>query len=938
MKTNPTLGSKFNVRSSGFKVPLPGTSIFHPPSAIVLLLLLLAAASSAVAQPVITVQPTNRFVNASAAVTFTVAASGTGLTYQWLFNGTSLTGATSSTLSLAAPQPTNWGYYSVIVTNASGSVTSQVAELKVFLAALHRLSGIQVEPGGSASLSFTGETTASFAPYYDQYLLETSSNLVAWAPLVTLQRTNTALDTLRFVDADAPQFNQRFYRTPTNALLTPDPQPTGPYAVGTFSMLLTNINRNNAKFMVTFWYPAVAQAGVLPAIYEDPQLAVPADYGKFSSQVAAFFSHSLSNAPLATNLATYPVVLYDPGSTGDRRENTAKTEDLASWGYVVVGMDTADTTISVFPDGTVVYGQALNFSTTAGIDAPVEGRVLDLQCVLDELESLNAGDPRLGGRLDLDEIGVFGWSLGGTTATQLCLRDPRCKACASMDFVFVETNVLTQPPGFPYLFFRSDRGPDPDPGAAIAGWPDDRLEFYNGFATNAYWVKLASTVHGDFGDWDLIVDLPTLEASFGVPMSGQVLPPARVTQIMRAYLLSFFNKFLQGENDHLLDGPSPAYPEVVQFLSKSSVSVAPAYPAAALVQGTNGNFYGTTTYGGANGNNGTVFQVTPAGVLTTLVSFGGTNGSCPHAGLLPGSDGNFYGTTYGGGGSGNGTVFQMTPAGALTTLVSFNGTNGSYPVAGLVQGSDGNFYGTTILGGASNRGTVFQMTPAGALTTLFSFSGNNGSSPFAALVQGTNGNFYGTTAGGDGYWIGATAGYTFGTVFETTPAGGLTTLLVFTGANGVNGVIPEAGLVLGTNGFFYGTTAYGGSVSLNGGYGFGTVFKMTPAGGLTRLVSFNGTNGSYPCAGLVQGSDGNFYGTTDGGGLGGGGTVFQMTPAGVLTTLVSFNGADGDSPQAPLVQGSDGNLYGTTEYGGANGLGTVFQVTTNGTLTTLVSF
>lgn len=896
----------------------------------------LLAARSILAQPVITTQPANQFVNASATAQFSVIVSGTGpIAYQWLSNGVALIGANYSSLQLLNPQPPWSGWYSVIVTNVSGAVTSQVAELKVFVAARHKLNGIQVEPGRSVGLNFAGETAASFAPYYDLYPLEASSNLVDWAPLATLQRSNTALDTLGFLDTNASQFGQRFYRTPTNQLATPDPQPTGPYAIGTFSMLLTNVNRNNAKFMVTFWYPTVAQAGVLPAKYEDPQLAVSANYGKFYSQVAAFFSHSLSNAPLATNLAAYPVVLYDPGSTGDRRENAAKTEDLASWGYVVAGLDTADTSISVFPDGTVVTGQALNFSTTGGIDGPIEGRVLDLQRVLDELPSLNASNPLLGGRLDLDKVGVFGWSLGGATAVRLCLRNTRCRACASMDWVFVETNVLTQPPGFPYLFFRSGRGPDPDPGATIAGWPDDRLEFYNEFPTNAYWVKLASTVHGDFGDWDLIVDSATLESGFGIPMSDQVLPPARVAQIVRAYLRSFFNKFLHGEDDHLLDGVSPAYPEVVQFLSKSSVSVAPAYPAAALVQGSDGNFYGTTAYGGTNGNNGSVFEVTPAGALTTLISFSGINGSCPYAGLLSGSDGNFYGTTYSGGGSGKGTVFQMTPAGVLTTLVSFNGTNGGYPVAGLLQGSDGNFYGTTILGGANNHGTVFQMTPAGALTTLFSFSGANGSSPFAALVQGSNGNFYGTTAGGNGYWIGATAGYNFGTVFEMTSVGGLTTRLVFTGANGV---IPEAGLVLGTNGYFYGTTAYGGNVNLNGGYGLGTVFKISTNGVLTTLVSFTGTNGSYPCARLAQGSDGNFYGTTDGGGTGSAGTVFKMTPAGVLTTLVSFNGANGNNPQGGLVQGTDGNFYGTTEYGGTNGRGTVFLVTTNGTLTTLVSF
>jgi uncharacterized repeat protein (TIGR03803 family) len=528
---------------------------------------------------------------------------------------------------------------------------------------------------------------------------------------------------------------------------------------------------------------------------------------------------------------------------------------------------------------------------------------------------------------------VFGWSLGGSTAAQLCLRDPRCKAGAGFDADFFETNLLTQPLNTPYLCFRSDFGPDPAPPYGF-DHPDDRLQVYNNLVTNAYWVRLVSTVHGNFGDYDLICDSASLASLWGPPMSGQFLPPGRASQIVRVYLLSFFNKFLRGEDDHLLDGPSTAYPEVIQFLSKSSSSVAPEYPTAALVQGNDGNFYGTTEYGGTN-NNGTVFRVTPAGVLTTLVAFNGTNGTHPAAGLVQGNDDNFYGTTASGGPNGNkGTVYQMTPDGTLTTLVYFNGTNGSYPLAGLVQGSDGSFYGTTVSGGAKGKGTVFQMTSAGVLTTLVSFSNANGAAPLAALVQGTNGNFYGTTSLGGNLSVNNGAG--FGTVFEMTPAGVLTRMAVFTGANGS---YPVAGLVQGTNGNFYSTAEYGGNLSLNSGYyGFGAVFQMTTNGTLTTRVSFNLSNGCNPSSGLVQGTDGNFYGTTDGGGAGGAGTVFKMTPAGGLTTLVSFHGADGNSPQAPLVQGNDGNFYGTTVYGGTNGLGTVFQVTPTGVLTTLVSF
>jgi hypothetical protein len=519
----------------------------------------------ALAQPVITTQPTNQFVSASVTASFSVLATGVvPITYQWLFDGAAMAGGTNRVFSLVNAQPTQSGYYSVIVSNASGSVTSQVAELKVFLSlpTPHSLSGIQAVSNGSVSLSFKGETTLAFAPYYDLYPLETSTNLIDWAPLVTLQRTNTALDVLSFSDTSAPLFNRRFYRTPTNQLATPLPQPTGPYPVGTFSMLLTNTYRNNAKFMVSFWYPAVAQAGVLPAAYVEKQVAQLWDDPQWAprswaSQVAAFVSHSPSNAPLATNLASYPVVLYSPAYTSDRRDNPDKAEHLASWGYVVIGLDHRDAFCSVYPNGTVVYGQTIDTSSITAIDAFIEERLLDMQFVLHELEGLNASDPRLGGRLDLDKIGAFGWSLGGEIAAQLCLRDPHCKAGAGFDSPFYQTNLLTQTMGVPYLLFIADRTLTIN-GAAV----------FNHMVTNAFWVKLKGTVHGNFSEFDLVVDSAALAAVWGTPPSGQFLPRGRASQIVRAYLLSFFNKYLRGEDDHLLDGPSPAYPEVEQFMKK----------------------------------------------------------------------------------------------------------------------------------------------------------------------------------------------------------------------------------------------------------------------------------------------------------------------------------------------------------------------------------
>jgi uncharacterized repeat protein (TIGR03803 family) len=172
-----------------------------------------------------------------------------------------------------------------------------------------------------------------------------------------------------------------------------------------------------------------------------------------------------------------------------------------------------------------------------------------------------------------------------------------------------------------------------------------------------------------------------------------------------------------------------------------------------LVQGTGGDLYGTTEWGGvsgcpANECYGLVFAFVPGSSAGTLTTFDMTNGANPYGGLVLGTDGNFYGTTTYGGSTNNGTVFKITPAGTLTTLLNFTSTNGGEPNGVLVQGTDGNFYGTTIDGGASGDGTVFKITPTGTLTTLHSFSGSDGESPYAGLIQGTDGNFYGTTKQG----------------------------------------------------------------------------------------------------------------------------------------------------------------------------------------------
>lgn len=356
-------------------------------------------------------------------------------------------------------------------------------------------------------------------------------------------------------------------------------------------------------------------------------------------------------------------------------------------------------------------------------------------------------------------------------------------------------------------------------------------------------------------------------------------------------------------------------------------------PYGALLQGTDGNFYGTTFFGGI-GKYGTVFNITPAGQLSTLSSFCNqpqcADGGEPEAGLVQATNGLFYGTATMGGQTGDGTIFRMTSAGRLKPIYSFAADN--FPsTAALVQAPGGDLYGLTA-------SQTFKITPNGTLTTLhtFSFALNFSS----GLMQGPDGNFYINASSG-----GANG---FGAIYKMTPSGQVSTLYSFCQTNCIDGsgIYPDSPVVAGIDGNLYGTTTEGGTNDS------GTVFKITLSGKLTTLYNFcsqtNCADGSYP-QGLVLGSDGNFYGVTYYGGnnssgfLTGTGTLYKITPDGQLTTLYSFCSQticlDGSNPFAALMQSTNGNFYGTTVYGGNNALacppgtfsgpcGTVFSFST----------
>jgi uncharacterized repeat protein (TIGR03803 family) len=319
--------------------------------------------------------------------------------------------------------------------------------------------------------------------------------------------------------------------------------------------------------------------------------------------------------------------------------------------------------------------------------------------------------------------------------------------------------------------------------------------------------------------------------------------------------------------------------------------------------------------------------------------------------LIQAINGDFYGTTalggtgggdFGGGGYGGGTVFRITPSGKLTTLYSFcsqggsNCPDGELPISSLVVAASGDLYGTTSGGGTGGDGTAFKITPSGNLTTVYTFcsqtdsQGNclDGSGP-SGLIQATDGNLYGTAGGG------ANGG---GTVFRLTLDGKLTTLYSFCSQMDLQGYCLDgdgpSALIEASDGNFYGTTR-GGGANASPSQIDGTVFKITPSGELTTLYSFPSPSGGYlPVAGVIQATDGNLYGTTaDGGGTSSLGTLFRITPGGDLSTLYIFcsqpDCADGASPETALIQATDENLYGTA--------GTIFQLTLGGTFTVLCS-
>ena len=336
-----------------------------------------------------------------------------------------------------------------------------------------------------------------------------------------------------------------------------------------------------------------------------------------------------------------------------------------------------------------------------------------------------------------------------------------------------------------------------------------------------------------------------------------------------------------------------------------------------LAQALDGSIYSSTMKGGACGYlYGAAYQMSLSGTVKALHSFGfvGNEGSHADGGLTLGTDGNFYGTTQFGGSHNDGTIFMITPGGALTYLHNFNVTDGAYPTAPPIQGMDGYFYGTTSQGGTS-VGAVYKMAPTSPWTVT-TYAMPQYSYPQGPLIQGSDGYFYGTASNGGAHGVGF--------VFRMTSSGNVTIIYSF---DTTNGSVPVAPLTEGSDGYLYGTASKGGDKNSDG-----VVFRLTKSGVITVMHQFNGADGSRPLGGLVQASNGSFYGVSSLGGINQQGTLYKLTPAGntwSFSVLANFDvWGTGGQPQLTLLQHTNGKIYGDSNSGGTlieEGSGLKFQ-------------
>jgi hypothetical protein len=280
--------------------------------------------------------------------------------------------------------------------------------------------------------------------------------------------------------------------------------------------------------------------------------------------VARFVSHALPDVPLATNKPAYPVLIFSHGG-GFRRQNTDKALELASHGYVVLAVDHQHAEASVLPDGQVMIGTGFCAEPKSCFLPSFQSALKDVQFLADELGRLNANDALLAGRLDLERLGALGYSWGCVPAAEFCRIDPRCKAALLLDV----GSILEAAPDLfqlglqkPFLAVNSTMGPRPAiPPSYNPEWLYASRVLFTNAINNAYWFQIQDSSHQSFQDRGSLISDPTRTADPTAISREQ-------SRTVRACTISFFDKYLKGEDDHLLDNPAVTYTNIINFRRK----------------------------------------------------------------------------------------------------------------------------------------------------------------------------------------------------------------------------------------------------------------------------------------------------------------------------------------------------------------------------------
>ena len=397
---------------------------------------------------------------------------------------------------------------------------------------LHHFTGITVDTNASVVLHLDGSVSNLFSlastgekpvpADVDIYVVDASADLKQWTRQAMLLRTNGDSTPLFWQDTNGAGEIVGFYRTPTNYFITPFRRPTGPYAVGKLTRLLTDPSRTNrygiptnSSFMSTFWYPVDPPgAGTLPAAYTDPAVARDTAYYNWFSWstawepiITACVADSCTNLPVVSGTNRFPIIVHSPGLTCDRTANSELSAELASYGYFVAAVDHVDSHCTVYPDARGIrYAPPGTYSVDAALG---QSRTNDMECLLNTLSQFDSADPILSGRLDLENIGAIGFSWGGGTAGEICRNDNRVNCVVLLDpAIFAQNgpNLVAGGLHKPFLTMNDTVAIHPSLLPTPSQLSDISSNLFYLATTNVTWLKVANASHTTFCDQGWTVD------------------------------------------------------------------------------------------------------------------------------------------------------------------------------------------------------------------------------------------------------------------------------------------------------------------------------------------------------------------------------------------------------------------------------------------------